>query len=264
MGGCLMSQITLNGDTSNYVAIATPTTITANWTLTLPQNVPSSSGSFLSATTAGVASWTTATFPSTATSTGTILRADGTNWVASTATYPNTATAGTFLVAATANTISATATPTLGVAGTTAGTLTLSGATSGTAVLQTSAAAGSAYTWTLQNPGVNVNIGFLEVPQVSKTTNYTTVLTDSGKHIYANGTSITITIDSNTNVAYPIGTVLTFVNINSTSLSIAITSDTMYLAGSGTTGTRALAQYGMATALKLTSTTWLISGTGLT
>lgn len=33
----------------------------------------------------------TATYPATATGTGTILRANGTNWIASTATYPNTA-----------------------------------------------------------------------------------------------------------------------------------------------------------------------------
>lgn len=233
-----MSQLTLNADTSGYVTLSVATTVTS-YTFQWPSAAPTTNGQLLASTTAGVGSWTTNTFPTTA-------------------------AAGTVLAAATANTISATATPTLGVAGTTAGTLTLSGGTSGTAVLQTSAAAGSAYTWTMQNPGDNVNIGFLEVPQVSKTTNYTTVLTDSGKHIYANGTSITVTIDSNNNVAYPIGTVLTFVNINSTSLSIAITSDTMYLAGTGTTGTRALAQYGMATALKLTSTTWLISGTGLT
>ena len=37
--------------------------------------------------------WSTATFPATATGTGTILRADGTNWVASSATYPDTITA---------------------------------------------------------------------------------------------------------------------------------------------------------------------------
>ena len=35
--------------------------------------------------------YSTATYPVTATGTGTILRADGTNWVATTATYPNTA-----------------------------------------------------------------------------------------------------------------------------------------------------------------------------
>jgi hypothetical protein len=52
--------------------------------------------------------------------------------------------------------------------------------------------------------------------------------------------------------------------MSSSSLSIAITSDTMYLAGTGSTGTRTLAQYGIATAMKMTSTTWLISGNGLT
>lgn len=41
----------------------------------------------------GTVKWSTATFPSTATTTGTILRADGTNWAASTLTVPNTATA---------------------------------------------------------------------------------------------------------------------------------------------------------------------------
>jgi hypothetical protein len=38
----------------------------------------------------------------------------------------------------------------------------------------------------------------------------------------------------------------------------------MYLAGAGTTGSRTLAAHGIATAVKTTSTTWLISGNGLT
>jgi hypothetical protein len=38
----------------------------------------------------------------------------------------------------------------------------------------------------------------------------------------------------------------------------------MYLAGPGTTGTRTLAAYGMATAVKITSASWIISGNGLT
>jgi len=47
-------------------------------------------------------------------------------------------------------------------------------------------------------------------------------------------------------------------------VSIAITTDTMYLAGTGTTGTRTLAAYGMATAVKVAATTWYINGSGLT
>ena len=237
MGANLMSQLTLNADTSGFVTLSVATTVTS-YTFQWPSAAPASNGALLSATTGGVGSWTTNTFPSTA-------------------------AAGTVLAAATANTITATATPTLGIAGTTAGTLTLSGATSGTAVLQTAAAAGSGYTWTLTNAGVNANIGFLEVPQNSQGNGYTTVLSDSGKHLYFSAGGATITIAANGSVAYPLGTVLTFINMNGSSCTIAITSDTMYLAGTGTTGSRTLAQYGMATAIKLTSTTWLISGTGL-
>lgn len=55
-------------------------------------------GQLLRSTGSGAPSWTTSTYPNTATSTGSILRADGTNWVATTATYPATSgTAGTIL-----------------------------------------------------------------------------------------------------------------------------------------------------------------------
>ncbi len=49
--------------------------------------------------------WTTATFPATATGSGTILRADGTNWVATTATYPTTTTSQQILYSTAANVI---------------------------------------------------------------------------------------------------------------------------------------------------------------
>jgi len=47
-------------------------------------------------------------------------------------------------------------------------------------------------------------------------------------------------------------------------ITIAITSDTLVLAGAGTTGSRTLAANGVATAIKMTSTRWMISGTNLT
>lgn len=107
------------------------------------------------------------------------------------------------------------------------------------------------------------SVGFLIVPQNAQSAGYTLVLTDTGKHIYMNSAGA-FTIPANASVAFSIGAAVTFVNMQSTSSTIAITSDTMYLAGVGTTGTRTLAQYGVATALKLTSTTWIISGSGLT
>ena len=66
-------------------------------------------------------------------------------------------------------------------------------------------------------------------------------------------------------MAYPVGTASTFVDPNAAGVvTIAITTDTMRLAGAGTTGSRTLAANGVATALKITSTEWIISGTGLT
>ena len=109
-------------------------------------------------------------------------------------------------------------------------------------------------------------VGFKNIPQNSKSADYTLVLADSGKHIFhpSGDASIrTYTIPANASVAYPIGTAVVFVNMTSQVVSIAITTDTMYLAKDGTTGTRSLAQYGSATALKMTATTWLISGSAL-
>jgi hypothetical protein len=110
-------------------------------------------------------------------------------------------------------------------------------------------------------------VGFRNIPISSKSTAYTTVLADSGKVIFHPSTDAnvrTFTIDSNANVAYPLGTAITFINMTSNVVTIAITTDTMYLSSAGTTGSRSLAQYGSATTIKMTSTTWLISGSGLT
>jgi hypothetical protein len=114
-------------------------------------------------------------------------------------------------------------------------------------------------------PGTT-SIGYLGLPQNSQSAAYTTVMADAGKHILhptADNNARTFTIDSNANVAYPIGTALTFINQINT-VTIAITSDTLTLAGAGTTGSRTLAANGVATAVKIASTSWMISGTGLT
>lgn len=107
--------------------------------------------------------------------------------------------------------------------------------------------------------------GAVSIPQNSQSAAYTTVISDAGKHILhptADNNARTFTIDSNANVPYAVGTVLTFVNQINT-VTIAITSDTLTLAGAGTTGSRSLAASGIATALKVSSTGWIISGTGL-
>jgi hypothetical protein len=110
-------------------------------------------------------------------------------------------------------------------------------------------------------------VGYLNIPINSQSAAYTLVLADAGKailHPSTDANARTFTIPANGSVAYPIGTALTFINMTSQVVTIAITTDTMYLSSAGTTGSRSLAQYGSATAIKMTSTTWLISGSGLT
>jgi hypothetical protein len=109
-------------------------------------------------------------------------------------------------------------------------------------------------------------VGFRNTPVNSQSAAYTLVLADSGKtilHPVADDNARTFTIPANSSVAYPVGTVISFVNLQNT-VTIAITTDTMYLANDGDTGDRTLAEYGMASAMKVASTTWIISGSGLT
>ena len=109
----------------------------------------------------------------------------------------------------------------------------------------------------------NIPWGKLGVDVVVESTGIFTKAADAGKHIYSTATR-TLTIDSNANLALPVGTTITFVAGSGATVTIAITTDTMYLAGPGTTGSRTLAAFGMATAVKIASTTWIISGNGLT
>ena len=123
-------------------------------------------------------------------------------------------------------------------------------------------------TMTLPDPEADATLGFLNIPQNSRSAAYTLVISDAGKHILhpsADTTARTFTIPANGSVAFPVGTAVTFINQNGAGvITIAITTDTMRLAGAGTTGSRTLAANGIATAVKVTSTEWIISGVGLT
>jgi hypothetical protein len=87
----------------------------------------------------------------------------------------------------------------------------------------------------------STEVAFRHVPQNSQSAAYTLVASDNGKSIYhpsADTTARIWTIPANASVAYPVGT--------------------------GSTGSRTLAANGIATAYKMTSTRWQISGVGLT
>lgn len=127
----------------------------------------------------------------------------------------------------------------------------------------------AANTWaldtTLTVDGTNP-VGYLEIPQNVKSGAYTLTLGDSGEQITKTGTTaFTVTIPAFVSVPFPVGTVITFVNnAASGNLTIAITTDTLRLAGSATTGSRTLGAYGIATAVKVDTAVWMISGAGLT
>lgn len=71
---------------------------------------PSATGKVLQSVSGDAPAYSTATYPSVATSAGTILRADGTNWVATTATFANTYSASNLLYSNGANTVTGLAT----------------------------------------------------------------------------------------------------------------------------------------------------------
>lgn len=164
-------------------------------------------------------------------------------------------------------TLTATDGATLAIGG--GGTLGTAAYTASTAYVPAGGALGTPTSGALTNctaDGTNA-VGFRHIPQISQSAAYTLVLSDAGKHILhpsADITARTFTIPANATVAFPVGTAVTFVNQNAAgAITIAITTDTMRLAGAGTTGSRTLAANGIATAIKLTTTEWIISGTGL-
>jgi hypothetical protein len=214
---------------------------------------------------------------SSAVTTGTVTSVSGTGTVNGITLTGTVTSSGSLTLGGTLSGVSLTAqvSGTLPVANGGTGVTTSTG--SGSVVLSTSPSLttpvlGTPTSGTLSNCTVDGTdaVGFRNIPQNAQTGSYTLVLADSGKHIYhASGAgAATYTIPAATSVAYPIGTAVTFINLSATSISIAITTDTMYLSSSGATGTRTLAQYGSATAIKVSglssSGIWVISGSGLT
>jgi hypothetical protein len=97
----------------------------------------------------------------------------------------------------------------------------------------------------------------------SGASSYTLVAADAGKHIYVTGTGgVTMPVS-----IFTVGQAITIVN--NTAASITITgpaAGTMYLAGTGSTGNRTLAQRGIATVLFVVAgatPTIIASGAGL-
>ncbi len=106
----------------------------------------------------------------------------------------------------------------------------------------------------------STSIGFRGMPLSGQTQGsiITLALSDAGKRV-ANTTG-GWTIPANASVAFPTDTVIVLHNNSTLTQTVAITTDTLTLTGSTTTGTRTIAANGLATIVKVGTTSWLISG----
>ena len=104
--------------------------------------------------------------------------------------------------------------------------------------------------------------------QDSRSVSWTFILLDAGEQVYhpsADTTARTWTIPANSSVAYAIGTKIELVNdCGAGTITLNITTDTLEWFPTGSTGSRTLASCGIAELTKITSTSWAITGTGLT
>ena len=106
----------------------------------------------------------------------------------------------------------------------------------------------------------NYQIGYRDLPQVVLTGTPTLAATDGGKHYYGSGN---VTIPSNANVAFAIGTAILVIASGSTLVQTQ-GGVTLIEAGTGNTGTRTLAANAQASCIKVATNTWYISGVGIT
>ena len=127
--------------------------------------------------------------------------------------------------------------------------------------------AGGTGSSTLTFPSGTVSIGYLNIPQNSQSAAYTTVASDAGStiiHPLSDANNRTFTIAANSSVPYVLGTVIQFINMSSNNVTISINTDTLTWAQGGGTGSRTLAQYGVANCIKVATTQWLLTGTNVT
>lgn len=98
--------------------------------------------------------------------------------------------------------------------------------------------------------------GFRGAPPVSGGS-LTLGLTHAGKGLIRTGN---VSIPANSTVAFPIGTMIPIYNNSGSAISVSITSDTLRLHGSSSTGTRTLAARGAGNLWKVGTTEWVAIG----
>jgi hypothetical protein len=101
-------------------------------------------------------------------------------------------------------------------------------------------------------------LGYRGLPLNAPAGAYTLVLADQGGLVSVSTGGVTIPANGTT--AFPIGTTIAVYNNSGSSQTVGITTDTLRLAGTGSTGTRTLAARGLATLVKVAATEWVAAG----
>lgn len=145
----------------------------------------------------GAPSWSTATYPATAAGTGTLLRANGTNWAASTATFANTYGASELLYSNGANTVVGLTTANNGVLITSAGGVPSISSTLPAAVQANITATGTVATGTWNGSVIGGTYGGTGVNNGAST------ITVGGNFEMSGAFTFTGTVTGNTAVTFP-------------------------------------------------------------
>lgn len=103
------------------------------------------------------------------------------------------------------------------------------------------------------------------LPQSVLSGNVTLAANQAGSFLYSTtSTAASVTIPSNANVAFAVGTTITIVLQGTGSLELTPEANVnVYLGGNATAGTRTISPYGVATLLQVAADTWFINGTGV-
>jgi hypothetical protein len=109
----------------------------------------------------------------------------------------------------------------------------------------------------------NLQIGYLEIPQISFAANVTANLTVSGKHYYSTSASnLALTIADNSVASWPVGTAISVINRGTANITVAPAAGvSLFLAGNSTSANRTVTTYGMATVMNVAANIWMINGT---
>lgn len=103
-------------------------------------------------------------------------------------------------------------------------------------------------------------VPYLDIPPIVKTAPHVLGLLDRGKSI---DTDSAVTIPANSATAFMPGATIMITNVSSSPITVDIIDDDLYLGGTNTTGTRTIAEHGVATLRKTGTTTWVIFGVGV-